>query len=123
MLVVISIMVGLLFPALLAARERARRNRARSEAFELQKAWQVYYTTYEQLPSHSEMTSAATQELGGDNKQRITFMEFSPKELAEGFKDPWKEPYKLSLAEGDAVTTEWSFQSRVQCVNAQRYKY
>jgi len=122
-LVVISIMVGLLFPALMAARERARLNRARSEVYELQKAWQVYYMTYETLPGYTAMTPAATQELGGQNPNRIVFMEFDPKELADGYRDPWKEHYKLDLAQGAAVKTEWSFQSRVQCVNAQRSKY
>ena len=122
-LVVISIMVGLLFPALMAARERARQNRAQSEVYELQKAWQVYYMAYETLPSYTAMTPAATQLLGGQNPQGIVFMEFDPKELADGYRDPWKQHYKLDLAPVEQVRTRWSFQSRVQCVNAQRSKY
>jgi len=127
-LVVISILVGLLFPALLSARERARQSRARAEVFEIQKAWQMYYQTYEKLPSHTEMSADATKVLGGDdiggeNPKKITFMEIDSKSLEEGFKDPWKKTYKLDLAKEAKVTTEWTFQSRVQCINAQRYKY
>ena len=120
---VISILVALLLPAILKARETARERKARAEIFELQKAWALYYQTYETLPSYSEMNASATQELGGKNPRNIVFMEFTPDELQNGFKDPWKELYHLEFKVGDAVKTKWSFKTRVQCMNSQRGKY
>jgi len=121
--VVILILVGLLMPALLKARESSREKKARTEVYELQKAWAMYYQTYEKLPGYSEMNAAATSELGGNNKKNIVFMEFTPKELANGFRDPWKGTYKLQLKSGQDIKTEWTFQTRVQCKNAVRGKY
>ncbi len=122
---VISILVGLLFPALLQARERARINRAQSEVFELQKAWTMYAMRYPDanMASFRQMDAATTQELGGGNADGIVFMGFDQDDLAEGFKDPWKRNYILDFRVGADVVTEWSFQSRVQCIGAQRYKY
>lgn len=129
MIVVISILVGLLFPAVLRARERARITLARSEIFELQKAWKLFAISYpdEVLSGYTEMDAATTQMLGGDsssggNLNGISFMEFDREQLDNGFRDPWKRLYKLEILDS-TVTTEWSFQSRVQCINAQRYKY
>lgn len=122
-IVVISILVGLLIPAILKAKESAREKKARTEIFELQKAWSMYYQTYEKLPGYSEMNAAATSELGGNNDRKIAFMEFTNEELANGFLDPWKETYKLEFKVGDEVKTEWTFQTRVQCKNAARNKY
>lgn len=121
--VVISVLVGLLVPAILKAKESAREKKARTEVFELQKAWSMYYQTYEDLPGYSEMNGTATSELGGNNPGNITFMEFTDEELATGFRDPWKETYKLNLVKGADVQTKWTFQTRVQCKNAARGKY
>ena len=121
--IVIMILVGMLMPAILKARESSRERKARTEVYELQKAWAEYYRTYGKLPAHKEMNAAATVELGGSNAKNIAFMEFTPKELANGFCDPWKEPYKLELKEGDNITTKWTFQTRVQCKNVARGRY
>jgi type II secretion system protein G len=122
-LVVISILVGLLFPALMRARERARINRAMSEVRELQKAWHAYYMTYREFPSGTEMTGTLTQVLAGDNPNQIAFMDFSEKALADGFKDPWGRLYEVQFDTTSDTTETVSFESRVQCVNAKRYKY
>jgi prepilin-type N-terminal cleavage/methylation domain-containing protein len=123
--VVISILVGLLFPALLGARERVRINSARGEVFELQKAWTMYALTYPEadMGRFSVMDSSTTGELAGDNPNGITFMEFEQDDLDNGFEDPWKRPYELDFEVGADVVTRWAFQTRVQCVGAKRYKY
>jgi type II secretory pathway pseudopilin PulG len=127
-LVVISILVGLLFPALMAARERARRTRAEAEIRELQKAWQVYFTTYESFPSDGPMTKSLTEVLAGNNDNNIMFMEFPEKALGNngdknGFRDPWGRHYEVEFNVKASYPKKSAFQSRVQCLNAQRYKY
>ena len=128
-LVVVSILVGLLFPAVIRAREKARLNRAQSEVYELQKAWKIFSINYPnaQIENYRVMDSATTRVLAGDsgggvNSNGIAFMEFNQEQLEDGFEDPWGRPYLLGLR-SSGVSTEWSFQSRVQCINAQRYKY
>jgi type II secretory pathway pseudopilin PulG len=129
-IVVIMILVGLLLPALLSAREAARERRARTEVYELQKAWRMLAMTTPDadLTAYTEMNSQATRLLGGENlgganPGGVAFMEFDAEELAEGFRDPWRQTYKLSFTNGVDVITEWAFQSRVQCVNDKRYRY
>jgi prepilin-type N-terminal cleavage/methylation domain-containing protein len=128
-IVVISILVGLLIPAILKAKEGAREKKARTEVYELQKAWGAYVQYHQErnsnytVPSYDVMDAAATGDLGGGNADGIVFMEFTPDELKDGFKDPWKELYYLEFIDPDDVTTEWSFQTRVQCKNAARGKY
>ncbi len=124
-IVIISILVALLFPALLAAREHGRRVAARAEMWEIQKAWTVYYKTYERLPSYSEMTPVAVDVLSGtggsDNPLRIKFMDFDRRDFTLGMRDPWGRRYQLDLTDDpDAVTTRWSYQTRAYCQNAGR---
>jgi hypothetical protein len=128
-LVVVSVLVGLLFPAVLRAREKARINRAKSEVFELQKAWKIFSINYPDAPltRYRSMDAATTLVLaggsgGGVNSNGFAFMEFNREQLEDGFEDPWGRIYQLGL-QSSGVTTEWSFQSRVHCINAQRYKY
>jgi type II secretory pathway pseudopilin PulG len=126
-LAIIGILIGLLFPALWSARERARVTRARGEAMQLQQAWLAYWQTYGDLPAFTEMDPAAVEVLGGENDNKIAFMEFDNRHYSEGFKDPWGENlYQLKLSvQKDAVDakTTWEYQTRVNCVNAARDKY
>ncbi len=127
--VVIMILVGLLFPVISNALLSAKENRARTEIFEIQKAWTLYAMSYPNvnLASFTEMDAATVQVLSGDdasrNPQQIRFMDLDPHEINNGFLDPWGNPYKLNLTAGQTVTTESVFQSRASCINEQRYKY
>jgi prepilin-type N-terminal cleavage/methylation domain-containing protein len=124
-IVIIGILVALLFPALLRARENARRTAARTEMWEIQKAWTVFYRTYGRLPAYTEMTTAAVGLLAGDvtgyNPLGIKFMDFDRADFDHGMRDPWGRRYKLTLtADPDAITTKWTYQTRAFCQNVGR---
>ena len=133
---VILILMGLLFPAVMGARERAKIARARSEVQTLQQAWLAYWNTYGDTLDWPdgvvEMNAAAVAILAGvdeaANPYKIAFMDFDQRHLDEGFRDPWRaNNYRIVLtaSSGDDVGTEaeWHFSTRVHCVNAARYKY
>lgn len=135
---VIVVLIGLLFPALMGARERSKITRARSEIQTLQEAWLAYWNTYGKwpdsmpaAPTAAEMNPDAVEILAGidedANPQKIAFMEFDERHLTEGFKDPWLENYYkivLSLPENPEDTEiKWVFKTRVHCINTARYKY
>jgi prepilin-type N-terminal cleavage/methylation domain-containing protein len=123
---IIGILVALLFPALLAAREHGRRVAARGEMWEIQKAWMVFYKTYGTLPDYTSMDSTAVTLLSGDalgsyNPLRIKFMDFDRRDFSEGMRDPWGNPYRLELIDApESITTRWSYETRAYCQNAGR---
>jgi prepilin-type N-terminal cleavage/methylation domain-containing protein len=135
---VILILMGLLFPALIGARDRARLTRARSEIQTLQEAWLAYGNLYGSFPTYEAMTADAVKVLGGENiddnnPQEIAFMEFDERHRDEGFVDPWwngrqttlsEHLYKIELGSESAdEDIEWRFTTRVHCVNTARYRY
>ncbi len=129
-LAIIGLLMGLLFPALMGASERAKITRARSEVQTLQQAWLAYWNLYGKWPDGvSSMNPGAVEILAGlnttENPSRIAFMEFDERQLREGFKDPWGESfYRIELDDMDTDTeVEWHFTTRAHCVNAARYKY
>jgi prepilin-type N-terminal cleavage/methylation domain-containing protein len=134
-MVIISLLVSMLAPALVIARERARRIKAAAEVRTLETAWRSYYQTYEVLPAgKTAMTAVNTAMLAGDdvgmgNASKIVFMEFSDTALQYGFEDPWKKKrnpgkhlYQLEFS-NNKIVTKWTFQTRVHCVNHNRGKF
>lgn len=129
-LAVIGLLIGLLFPALMGARERAKITRARGEVQTLQEAWLAYWNIYGKWPAVTQMDPAAVEILAGvnatDNPYKIAFMEFDERHLAEGFKDPWGDHY-YQMQLKDMATPEtkvdWTFTTRAHCVNTARYRY
>jgi prepilin-type N-terminal cleavage/methylation domain-containing protein len=133
-MVVILVLMGLLFPALMGARERAKVTRARSEIQTLQEAWLAYGTLYGGFPSgYTMMSAGAVNVLGGNNPQGIVFMEFDERHRKDGFLDPWwngrqatipDHLYKINLGSTlPAADVEWRFTTRVHCANTARYRY
>ncbi len=114
---IIGILMALLFPALMTARETARKRMAQGEVFELQKAWIAYWDTYGEsaLPANGTMDSARVRLLAGDNPHNIPFMSFSRNRIANGMRDPWGAFYEVAFNPdglGD-VDTAWTYQTRV----------
>jgi len=131
-LAIMALLMGLLFPALMGARERAWITRARTEVQAIQQAWMAYWTTYGQtkgwpLAGDVPMDGAAVAILAGTdtaaNPLGIGFMEFNDEQLSNGFLDPWGKPYKVVLAAPTTEATDWAFTTRVHLVNTARYRY
>jgi prepilin-type N-terminal cleavage/methylation domain-containing protein len=136
-MVIIGLLVSMLFPVIMLARERTRRTKAQVEVMSLATAWRAYYQTYGVLPSDTAMTPANTAMLGGvvgaNNKAGIVFMRFSEDDLGKGFRDPWywkvkaaersSHFYQLDLNTSSIGSTKWTFQTRVHCMNHNRGKY
>lgn len=99
---IIMILIGLLMPALSAARYSARKGSARSEVKQIETAWKAFYDDYRELPSGvNEMDQNALEILArgaGLNTCDVVYIEFGSDEIAEGFVDPWGvNTYKVAL--------------------------
>lgn len=95
---IIGVLMGLLFPALSAARHRARVTRAKMEMKQIETAWISYRNDHRTLPTGiTRMDANAVRILAGQNPREIAYMEFSDVHN-DGFKDPWGEVYLLALA-------------------------
>jgi prepilin-type N-terminal cleavage/methylation domain-containing protein len=97
---ILMILMGLLMPALSAARYSARKGAARAEVKQIETAWKAFYDDYRMLPSYSEMNAAALMVLRGTdalNSRNICYLEFGDDEIALGFLDPWDNVYKVAL--------------------------
>jgi type II secretory pathway pseudopilin PulG len=139
-MVIIGLLVSMLFPVLMLARERGRRTKAETEVRAIEIAWRAYYQTYDRLPSGGiKMTPEYTQMLAGKdvsigNEAGIAFMDVTDRELQEGLRDPWY--WQVKAAERDdhyyqimfstdstSIPTKWTYQTRVHCMNHNRGKY
>ena len=105
MLVVIGIMallMGILTPVLIVAKESARRTKARTETHQIALSWESYQNEYRTLPAgYSQMDEQAVLMLRGDagqaaNPKRMRFLEFTG-DTSAGFKDPWGTTYRVAL--------------------------
>ena len=94
MLVVIAIiglLVGLLMPALAAARERARRTKARAMCSQIETAWKAYLEDHRTFGTISDgpMNGTRVEILNANNDFDRHYMEFSQAEVDNGMSDPW----------------------------------
>ena len=89
---IIGMLVGMLMPALAAARERARRAKALAICVQIETAWKAYLEDHRDFEDVSDgpMDSGMVTTLNGDNPPyNRRYMEFSQEDLADGLKDPW----------------------------------
>jgi prepilin-type N-terminal cleavage/methylation domain-containing protein len=133
-LAVIAVLMGILFPAIQGAIERARITRARTEAQALQQAWLSYWNAYYDpnndtfnWPGFNLMNAAAVAVLSGENTTLnplgIVFMEFDDIHLADGFKDPWGNLYRIALGTTVDEAPEWVYETRAYFGNVARDRY
>lgn len=126
-IVILGILMGLLVGVLQQAKTRARKYKCATEARELARAWQSYYSTYETLPAGGVMNAAMVNILRGNdagwNPQNIKFMDFPASAGgASGFVDPWGNLYHVSLSVGDLANT-CTFARRVYLQNREGWTY
>jgi prepilin-type N-terminal cleavage/methylation domain-containing protein len=123
---IILVLAGLLFPALVYAQRLVRVRKARSEAGDLSKAWQTYWDAYTNWPFAAAFDMKDTQVavLAGrdaaNNPNNLKLMIFSSQEEQNGFKDPWKELYRIEY-ESKSITRDQSYVTRAYMGNRMRY--
>ena len=125
-IMIIMLLAGLLMPALSAARNYARENKARAEIRELSKAWEAYWDAYKSWPpgpAVRDMDANAVDILSGKegtpNTNRFQFMSFSRRAQNDGFRDPWGELYRVKLHQRDIARDTW-YRTRVYMGNIHR---
>ncbi len=125
---IILVLAGLLFPALLRAQHMVRARKAKAEALALAKAWESFWDTYRSWPLESsfDMTPDRVAILAGldggaVNTNSIKFMNFPERQVAEGVKDPWKQAYYRVQREGGTIDLQQQYRSRVYLANGRRY--
>lgn len=116
-IVIISILVGLLLPALGSARTKAYTAQAKVTVVGLAAAFKAYYTEYGQWPATPSGATTANNTVGGNtyiemyvttnmftNTRGIVFYDFSAKYIDTAgtygsanvaYLDPWKKPYRV----------------------------
>ena len=104
---IVGILAGLLVPAIIAVRNRARAVMARTEVKSLETAWRKYYSEYGRWPSGMVENAAYAvsddmwQLLKGDNvdgmnPKGLIFMQFSRFDTSNNPVNPWWLPGALS---------------------------
>lgn len=130
-IMIIMILAAILAPVLGAARDSARKKRAKTELVDLTRAWEAYWRTYSNWPSAGSgndvaMDAAMVLALSGlpsvDNQYEMKFMDFPRNALTVGFKDPWGSLYEVDLKESDVRYT-WDYATRVYFRNRNRSRY
>ncbi|MEI8138825.1 MAG: type II secretion system protein [bacterium] len=122
---IIMILGGLLFPAFSAARESAKKARAKSDVNQLNTAFKAILLDYRDwataaVPSLNssggDVALSVVQYLAGGvaNPRRCVYMEFerASTNAAGAFIDPWKNVYKVAIGPGSVTPTGFSTLAR-----------
>jgi general secretion pathway protein G len=99
---IIGMLTALLLPALAAAKEHAKRKRARIEAGQIEFALRSYYMDFRVWHSALEgggtVNSPVVDLLRGGNDKGVPYLEISSKNLIGGnLVDPWGKPYVFAV--------------------------
>lgn len=91
---IILLLMGILFPALTAAKETARKTKARADVRQLDIAFKAVIADYRGLGPFSsgnqKITAGTVGLLSGGNDKGIIYMEFDQSSTnSAGFADPW----------------------------------
>ena len=110
---IIALLAGLLFPAFTAARETARKTKAKADVRQLDMAFKAVLMDYRTwlaagigpspggIPTDNTVVTYLSG--AGANSKGIRYMEFDSKSLdaSQNFVDPWpsKSPYQVALGD------------------------
>ena len=115
---IIMLLAGIMFPAFQAAREQARRAKAKADVKQLDAAFKAVLLDYRSwaaagigpsvagVPADSSVVNYLSN-LASGNPRHVIYMEFDQKSLdsARTFIDPWKQAYQVALGD-DSVSPQ-----------------
>ena len=129
-ILILMVLAGLLFPALVHAQTVVRKKKAKAEAIELAKAWEAYWDAYQgwTLPLIFQMKDDKVAILAGldtaANTNSLKLMDFDKTEMVNGVKDPWKTLYQVHKnPNSDTVESKQEYWNRAYMANRKRYVY
>ena len=114
---IIGLLAGMLFPAFAAARETAKKTKAKADVKQLDMVFKAVLLDYRTWPAGvypnangAEVGKNTVNFLRGVNDKTIRYMEFDKNslDLSENFVDPWSTKTKsqiYQIALGDASVT------------------
>lgn len=113
---IIMILAGLLMPAVMGAKESARKAKAKTDVKQLDIALKAVLADYREWPSAIGGPSTSSRDVDNDaiaffngtaagNTKKVTYMEFDKGSTnGLGFVDPWNRLYKYALGDDGQVT-------------------
>lgn len=111
---IIGILIGLLFPAIKAAIEGARRAQAVSACKQIETAIKAYYNDYGKFPTQTtqadiQFTTSNSALITAllSNPRSIAYLDIGEKFMISGsFVDPWDKPYYVTMdGSGDKIVS------------------
>ncbi len=112
---IIMILAGLLMPAVMAAKNQARKAKAKADVKQLDIALKAVMADYRSwgpiggaTPSKDVNNTVISFLNGtdtGNNTKQVIYMEFDKASTnGSGFADPWKQLYRIALGDDGTVT-------------------
>ena len=102
--VIISILVGLLFPAIRQAMLKAEAAKARTTILSIATAFKAFNSEYSRWPSSVSSTDPLTLNTNlfnsaNGNARNIVFLDTASKDIdsSGNILDPWKNPYQIAF--------------------------
>lgn len=97
-MMIIAILIGFLFPVFQKIRDTVRKAKAREDVYQIQVAWQQYYTDNRILPDEyiTQMDSNGIKTLNNP----VHYIDLTQSQQGEGFKDYWGGIYQVRIDNG-----------------------